>query len=133
MPAREDAGQSDKTIVTEAPTDMLPAAGEPAPTTAPEPPVAPAAPLSSEARQSSSGSKEGLDGKRMSLLAHLAELRTRLRNAAIAFVLAMIGSFVLVERYFDWLTRPVRKGMKDAGHNLNFYAKSLTEPFWVYM
>ena len=73
----------------------------------------------------------------MSLLAHLAELRTRLRNAAIAFVLAMIGSFVLVERYFDWLTRPVRKGMRaaaqEAGHNLNFYAKSLTEPFWVYM
>jgi sec-independent protein translocase protein TatC len=45
----------------------------------------------------------------------------------------LIGSFVLVEKYFDWLTRPVRKGMKDAGHNLNFYAKSLTEPFWVYM
>jgi len=45
---------------------------------------------------------------------------------------------VLVERYFDWLTRPVRTGMraalpKEAGENLNFYAKSLTEPFWVYM
>jgi sec-independent protein translocase protein TatC len=69
----------------------------------------------------------------MSLLEHLGELRSRLRNAGLAFVVAMIGSFFLVERYFDWLTRPVRKGMKDAGHDLNFYAKSLTEPFWVYM
>jgi sec-independent protein translocase protein TatC len=77
--------------------------------------------------------REGLDGKRMSLLEHLAELRSRLRNAVVFFVLAMMGSFILVQRYFDYLTRPVRKGMKEAGHDVNFYAKSLTEPFWVYM
>jgi sec-independent protein translocase protein TatC len=73
------------------------------------------------------------DEKRMSFIEHLGELRTRLRNAAIAFALAMIGSFVIVEKYFDWLTRPVRRGLREAGHEMNFYARSLTEPFWVYM
>jgi sec-independent protein translocase protein TatC len=71
--------------------------------------------------------------KRMSFLEHLVELRIRLRNAALAFLLAMIASFIFVQHYFDWLTRPVRRGLRDAGHEMNFYAKSLTEPFWVYM
>jgi sec-independent protein translocase protein TatC len=71
--------------------------------------------------------------KRMSFLEHLIELRSRLRNAALAFLLAMIASFIFVQHYFDWLTRPVRRGLRDAGHEMNFYAKSLTEPFWVYM
>ena len=73
------------------------------------------------------------DEKRMSFVEHLGELRVRLRNAALAFLTAMIVSFVLVQHYFDWLTRPVRRGLRDAGHEMNFYAKSLTEPFWVYM
>jgi len=73
------------------------------------------------------------DEKRMSFLEHLVELRVRLRNAALAFLVTMIGSFIFVQHYFDWLTRPVRRGLRDAGHEMNFYAKSLTEPFWVYM
>jgi sec-independent protein translocase protein TatC len=71
--------------------------------------------------------------KRMSFLEHLVELRGRLRNATLFFLAAMIGSFVFVQHYFDWLTRPVRRGLRAAGHEMNFYAKSLTEPFWVYM
>jgi sec-independent protein translocase protein TatC len=74
-----------------------------------------------------------LGEKRMSFLEHLVELRVRLRNAALAFLIAMIASFIFVQHYFDWLTRPVRRGLRDAGHEMNFYAKSLTEPFWVYM
>jgi len=73
------------------------------------------------------------DEKRMSFLEHLVELRVRLRNAALAFLVTTIASFIFVQRYFDWLTRPVRRGLRDAGHEMNFYAKSLTEPFWVYM
>jgi sec-independent protein translocase protein TatC len=171
MSARDDAGSSDKTIVTTpsieaasqepAPaadktiatpmepaadkTIATPATAEPTIVTAPAPsepaPVeaksgeyATVAAKPSAKKQKPGGEKrEGLDGKRMSLLEHLSELRLRLRNAAIAFVLAMAGSFYLVEKYFDFLTRPVRKGLKDAGHDVNFYAKSLTEPFWVYM
>ena len=76
---------------------------------------------------------ERSDEKRMSFLQHISELRVRLRNAVVVFLIAMIGSFVFVEHYFDWLTRPVRRGLRDAGHEMNFYARSLTEPFWVYM
>jgi sec-independent protein translocase protein TatC len=111
------ASDSSATVITTPTADTAPPAAMP-PSGTPEP---------------ETDKKEGLDSKRMSLLEHLAELRTRLRNAALAFVLAMIASFLLVEKYFDFLTRPVRQGMKDAGHEVNFYAKSLTEPFWVYM
>lgn len=111
---------SDETILESAP----PAAADPyAPADA-----APALPPSGETAPA-----ERADDKRMSFLEHLSELRSRLRNAAIAFVLATIGSFIIVEKYFDWLTRPVRRGLRDAGHEMNFYARSLTEPFWVYM
>jgi sec-independent protein translocase protein TatC len=113
-----DAYGSAATIITEPPIATIPLAPVPDAAEAPAP---------------DQDKKDGLNSKRMSLLEHLSELRTRLRNAAIAFALAMIGSFYLVERYFDYLTRPVRQGMKDAGHEVNFYAKSLTEPFWVYM
>ena len=134
----DDAVQSDKTIITEPPADMMPAAEAPAPALVDPPPAAPASSPPLDTPPSEQSGKGALDGKRMSLLEHLSELRSRLRNAAIALLLAMIGSFILVERYFDWLTRPVRKGMraalpKEAGDSLNFYAKSLTEPFWVYM
>jgi sec-independent protein translocase protein TatC len=131
-PARAVAAAADSTIVstvsepTFATTPLSPVTAAPAP-------AAPAPAAEAPEPSPYPDRKEGLDGKRMSLLEHLAELRTRLRNAAIAFVLAMIGSFYLVEKYFDFLTRPVRQGMKDAGHEVNFYAKSLTEPFWVYM
>ena len=55
-----------------------------------------------------------LDAKRMTLLEHLSELRVRLRNAAIAFVVAMLGSFFFVQRFFEVLTRPVMRGVKRA-------------------
>jgi sec-independent protein translocase protein TatC len=132
-----DAGM---TIIASAPEEAVIAAAaayDSAATAISEPTVAPtplvAVPAAAEAPAPDQDKKDGLDSKRMSLLEHLSELRTRLRNAAIAFALAMIGSFYLVEHYFDILTRPVRQGMKDAGHEVNFYAKSLTEPFWVYM
>jgi sec-independent protein translocase protein TatC len=92
---------------------------------------APAPQLAPVPGQEIAGAKP--DEKRMSFLEHLSELRIRLRNAVLAFLVAMIASFVFVQHYFDWLTRPVRRGLRDAGHEMNFYAKSLTEPFWVYM
>jgi sec-independent protein translocase protein TatC len=74
-----------------------------------------------------------IDGKRMTLLEHLSELRVRLRNAAIIFTVSMLGSFFFVARFFEILTRPVRRGMIKAGFDANFAIKSVTEPFWVYM
>jgi len=71
--------------------------------------------------------------RRMPFLEHLSELRLRLRNMVIVMLVSVGVSFYFVEKYFDWLTRPVRAGLKAAGHEMNFYARSLTEPFWVYM
>jgi sec-independent protein translocase protein TatC len=74
-----------------------------------------------------------LNEHRMTLLEHLSELRVRLRNAAIAFVLAMLGSFYFVARFFEVLTRPVRRGMVKAGFSPELNVMKVTEPFWVYM
>ncbi len=70
----------------------------------------------------------------MSFMDHLGELRLRLRNAAIVFLLAVIGSFFLVKRYFDFLTRPARIAWKAAlsGQEPVIRFASPTEPFWVY-
>lgn len=94
---------------------------------------APAALAPADASPANVARTDQPDDKRMSFLEHLAELRTRLRNALLVFLAAMIVSFYFVQKYFDWLTRPVRLGLRDAGHEMNFYARSLTEPFWVYM
>jgi len=93
----------------------------------------PLPPPQPEALPPLAGEPSHLDEKRMSFLEHLSELRTRLRNSALVFLAFMILSFIFVQNYFDWLTRPVRLGLRDAGHEMNFYARSLTEPFWVYM
>jgi sec-independent protein translocase protein TatC len=75
-----------------------------------------------------------VDEHRMSLLEHLSELRVRLRNAAIAFVVAMLASFYFVVRFFEILTRPVRLGMQKAGiADTSLHVKAITEVFWVYM
>jgi len=71
---------------------------------------------------------------RMTLVEHLAELRLRLRNAAIVFLLAVGVSFYFVKKYFEVLTRPARAAWKAAlnGQEPIFRFASPTEPFWVY-
>jgi sec-independent protein translocase protein TatC len=77
--------------------------------------------------------QEELDDKRMSLLEHLQELRVRLRNAAIAFVIAMAVAFGFVEKFFAVLARPIAQGIRDAGQEVKFQATTPTEGFWVMM
>jgi sec-independent protein translocase protein TatC len=74
------------------------------------------------------------DGARMSFIEHLAELRLRLRNAAIIFLVAMCGSFVFVKNYFVILTKPACDAWRIALHGTEptFNFASPTEPFWVY-
>jgi sec-independent protein translocase protein TatC len=85
-----------------------------------------------EEEQQRAAEEAAMDEHRMSLLEHLDELRKRLRNAGIAFIAAMILGFVFVEEIFEWLTRPIRLGMQDAGQELTFYVTGISEPFWVY-
>jgi sec-independent protein translocase protein TatC len=75
-----------------------------------------------------------VDEARMSLLEHLSELRMRLRNGAIVFLLAVFASFYFVKTYFVYLTRPARRAWEIAleGKPAVFHFASPTEPFWVY-
>ena len=76
----------------------------------------------------------GLEDARMSLLEHLSELRVRLRNAGIAFVLSMIASFIFVKQFFQVLVAPTVAGIGDAtGQRVRFQATGPTEGFWVMM
>lgn len=70
----------------------------------------------------------------MTFVEHLAELRVRLRNAALVFLVAVIVSFFFVKKYFDVLTRPAQDAwtVALAGQKPTFYFVNPTEPFWVY-
>jgi sec-independent protein translocase protein TatC len=70
----------------------------------------------------------------MSFVEHLSELRLRLRNAAVIFLVVMLASFFFVKKYFDVLTYPARKAWVVAMHGTTpmFHFKDPTEPFWVY-
>jgi sec-independent protein translocase protein TatC len=76
---------------------------------------------------------QAVDEARMTFLEHLNDLRLRLRNAALIFVVATIGSFFFFKEYFDILTRPARAAWTAAlGREPVFVFTSPTEPFWVY-
>jgi sec-independent protein translocase protein TatC len=89
--------------------------------------------VSEEAAEPVDPEEAEINEHRMTLLEHLSELRVRLRNAFIAFVVAMIGSFVFVSKFFELLTRPVRRGMVKAGFPPELNVMKVTEVFWVYM
>jgi sec-independent protein translocase protein TatC len=81
-----------------------------------------------------SSNDEPLEDKRMSLLEHLQELRLRLRNAAIAFMLALILAFVFVKKFFQVLVAPTIAGIQQAtGEKVTLQATNPTEAFWVMM
>jgi sec-independent protein translocase protein TatC len=105
-----------------------------------------APPENQEPAAASDGAAETAEGeledKRMSLLEHLQELRLRLRNAAIAFLVAMLASFYFCEKFFHVLARPLCQGIMAAQAEIlgaaaakgcSFQATSPTEGFWVMM
>ncbi|MBA3454769.1 MAG: twin-arginine translocase subunit TatC [Deltaproteobacteria bacterium] len=71
----------------------------------------------------------------MPFLSHLKELRDRVRNAAIAFVLAFALCFYFAQDIYDWLETPVKTAW--AAHpklgQFKMTFATLTEPFWVNM
>jgi sec-independent protein translocase protein TatC len=76
-----------------------------------------------------------LESGRMPFLSHLKELRDRVRNAAIAFVLAAIGCFYFSDAIFEWLKEPLFNvwRAKKIGSEPHLVFTQLTEPFWVNM
>jgi sec-independent protein translocase protein TatC len=84
-----------------------------------------------------------LEDGRMPFLAHLRELRDRVRNAAIAFTLAFLACWYFSKQIFAWLREPLFKiwalhtgpGIppdQDWGRPRLIYT-GLTQPFWVDM
>jgi sec-independent protein translocase protein TatC len=81
----------------------------------------------------SEADKQAVDEARMTFVEHLFDLRKRLRNAALIFFAATIGSFFFAQKYFDLLTRPARMAWTAAlGKEPKFVFTNPTEPFWVY-
>jgi sec-independent protein translocase protein TatC len=84
-----------------------------------------------------------LEEGRMPFLQHLGELRDRVRNAAIAFVLAFLASWAFASDIFDWLKQPLfdiwrqhtGPGIpKDLDWGTpQMIATGVTQPFWVNM
>jgi sec-independent protein translocase protein TatC len=77
--------------------------------------------------------RDAVENARMTFLEHLYDLRKRLRNAALIFVVFTLVSFFFFKNYFDWLTRPARVAYTAAlGREPTFVFTGPTEPFWVY-
>jgi sec-independent protein translocase protein TatC len=81
--------------------------------------------------------RTSLDDGRMPFFEHLQELRDRLRNAVIAFVIGFVGCWFFAERIYDWLRVPMNEAWLAHADQLGkvpqlAFAKP-TEPFWVYM
>jgi len=113
------------------------------------------APTSDEGDDEEPNREAELEGGRMPFFSHLAELRDRVRNAAICFVLAFLGCWYFADDIFAWLRQPLediwikhtgpllaatnaelaRQGKPpdlDWGPFKLIYT-GLTQPFWVNM
>jgi sec-independent protein translocase protein TatC len=84
-----------------------------------------------ERRAEETDGQDGLEDRRMSLLEHLVELRTRLRNAALVLAAAALGSSFFTLRFFDFLARPVRQALAALEQPTKFIKTSPAEGFWV--
>jgi sec-independent protein translocase protein TatC len=76
-----------------------------------------------------------LEGSRMPFLSHLKELRDRVRNAAIFFMLAFGVCWYFADYIYDWLEVPIRHAWESHKDLPAFHMSfaTLTEPFWVNM
>lgn len=76
-----------------------------------------------------------LDEGRMPFLEHLRELRIRLRNAALFFLIGFVASWVFAGKIYAWLRVPLEdawaKYPKLGEFGMAF--GSIVEPFWVDM
>ena len=77
-----------------------------------------------------------LEQSRMPFLAHLRELRDRVRNAAICFMVAFVVCWYFAGPIFEWLRAPMFEQWKSIpalGAQPTIVYTKLTEPFWVDM
>ena len=65
------------------------------------------------------------------LIEHLTELRTRLINSAMAFIVGMIISFTVWNPIFNFLTQPLCTALGDVGKDCGLVLIKLQEGFFV--
>lgn len=81
-----------------------------------------------------------LEAGRMPFVAHLRELRVRLRNAIIALIAGFVLAIAFSRDIYVFLAEPLRRIWVEAAannpalatENLAFYPRSLLEAFWTY-
>ncbi len=72
----------------------------------------------------------------MPFVEHLRELRSRLRNASIAFAIAFVVCFIFSEEIYTWLRGPYDQAWlshASLGPTPEMVFIKPTDPFWVYM
>ena len=77
-----------------------------------------------------------LDDGRMPFIEHLRELRLRLRNAALFFIIGFVGCWYYADHIYQWVRAPLDKAWAkhpELGEAPNLNFQSLVEPFWVDM
>jgi sec-independent protein translocase protein TatC len=65
------------------------------------------------------------------LIEHLAELRTRLIRASMAFIVAMILCFTVATPIFDFLSKPICHALAERGQDCSLVMIKLQEGFFV--
>jgi sec-independent protein translocase protein TatC len=85
-------------------------------------------------RERAADKEKELAAGRMPFLAHLVELRDRVRKAAMFFIAATIICWIKADAIFTWLKEPLFRvwDVKRLGEPNLVFGK-LTEPFWVSM
>jgi sec-independent protein translocase protein TatC len=72
-----------------------------------------------------------IDDKSAPLIEHLAELRSRLIKAVLAFVVAMVACFTVATPIFNFLTAPLCSALADRGQDCDLIFISPQEGFFV--
>ena len=73
-----------------------------------------------------------MDEKRMSLIEHLTELRTRLFRSAIVIMAGFFIAYGFHEELFAWVSAPVREALAERGI-YKLQALHVTESIFVYL
>ena len=79
-----------------------------------------------------------LEDSRMPFLAHLRELRDRVKYAAMFFAVAFFFCFYFAQEIYDWLQIPIENAWYEVSKTkklpeFKMSFATLTEPFWVNM
>lgn len=80
---------------------------------------------------SKSPKPDDIDDSSAPLIEHLAELRSRLIKAALAFILAMVACFSFATPIFNFLTEPLCAALAERGQNCDLIFISPQEGFFV--